>query len=481
MKNSLFISTILLSFLNIASAADTSFIFMGGGGEPEGATTIFDESLGKMKPYFSSRTFKEGSVSFNGGHANTERLLSEAFPQHPNSSFTNESYESLIKKYIDDIKNGKYKSGDQILVYIDTHGAMKGKIKGKDEISHSIATTGSAIRNYNHLSGSSVVTMDLLKDLATAAKDAKINLGIIDQSCHSGNSIDLSNEYTCVISSTGPMNYGYAGPGTFSDNFVKNMKTGRSLEDVFLEARADASDAGYPMISSQESQSIYKDAYSLISPYLNFYYDTNADKLTNYFKENISDMAYCKREQQFKDLFKMLENVESVFSVQKKLFFMKWTEKTIDLTNLKDALKKYKESQDQMILINRKLSHPKFDQELEVEGDHITLRDLLSTNYKGQIEDNNKLIERSNTSEARKTFLRNENARLERARNLKFQKANEYPELKNLIDTEDEFRSQSYSNARAVADAEKHFYNSYYKELKKKNSEQANPCRNFKL
>jgi hypothetical protein len=67
---------------------ESNFIFIGGGGEPEGETTIFDKNIEGMKEYYQSNKFKNTTISFNGGHTKTEEIITSTFNQS-NPKFTN--------------------------------------------------------------------------------------------------------------------------------------------------------------------------------------------------------------------------------------------------------------------------------------------------------------------------------------------------------------------------------------------------------
>lgn len=67
---------LLLSFVLSAPALATNELYvMGAGGEPEGPTTIFDNSMRNIVVLARAPGW-QSTVSFNGGHATTERLVS---------------------------------------------------------------------------------------------------------------------------------------------------------------------------------------------------------------------------------------------------------------------------------------------------------------------------------------------------------------------------------------------------------------------
>ena len=105
-----------------------------------------------------------------------------------------------------------------VIIVIDTHGADKED--NQSEISHHVAV------NSRDLKQTETISLDELKVLTQLAKEKGIKLGIIDFSCHSGHTISLANDNTCIISATGPKHYGFS---SFSDNFLSEMKNGGNL------------------------------------------------------------------------------------------------------------------------------------------------------------------------------------------------------------------------------------------------------------
>lgn len=465
---------------------DTSLLILGGGGEPSGDTTIFDSSIKKFKDYSSSKKFKEITVSFNGGHKETEKILEDSFKGSTNSSFTKNNFKEKIKQYEDAIGNGKYKAGDQIMIFIDTHGAVKTKINGEEELTHSIATSGGNARDLDNLSGAGTTSMDALKDLTKIALTNHVKLAIIDMLCHSGNSLSLANENTCVISSTGPNHYGYAGKNTFSENLIDGLKGGKNLEEVFLEARENSDDLGFPMISTPESKTIVEDIYSRISPYL-FYHSAKSDKLSGYVKraseeENLS----CKKEKELTALTKLIEDVEKVNTVQKQFLWFKYQSKDLDLTNLKENLKKYKEDQDRLIANEKLLKSDEYQVEFEISNsdysrtEALKLREIVSSDYSNQIKDLEKKIDKED-KEDQKDYLRRELEFFMNAKNKQMELVKANPRLQELVIENDKIRTDSYRSAEKIALDEKKLFSSLYKDQEKINPESKNPCKDFKL
>lgn len=259
---------------------------MGGGGEPQRDHTIFDHEVQNVTRYISSNNW-DTKVAYNGGHKNTEKILAPLKSKSKVEHFTSHAYDKIIDDYVTGIKSGKITKNDQLILYISSHGA--GAKKG--EKTHSISTTGGRVKDFNTLAGSSQVSLDRLQELATLANQRGIKLGIIDMSCHSGSSLALANNNTCVITSTGPNHFAWGGTNTtFAAQFSQGMSRGRSLEDVFIAANARKTDISFPMISSAAGIRIQNELYQEISPYL---YDAR-DELSKKKMLSYYDLQYTE-------------------------------------------------------------------------------------------------------------------------------------------------------------------------------------------
>lgn len=278
---------LLTILLSTQLMAKSHMAFIGGGGEPAGAGTIFDHDVGNVSTFLQKDAKWITSIAYNGGHKHTESLLAPLKKKTAIKPFTSANYNQLIKDYIQKINNGQITQGDQLLLYISSHGAQ-GR---KGEATHRISTSGKQAIDLNTLQGSNTVSLDTLKKLSELALRKGIKLGIIDMSCHSGASLALANKSTCVISSTGPNHLSWGGTSTtFSAQYSKNIKSGRSLEDVFLAANRSKTDASFPMISSSAGKKIQDSIYQEISPYL---YDARdpltQKKMEDYYNEQYED------------------------------------------------------------------------------------------------------------------------------------------------------------------------------------------------
>ncbi len=311
----------LLSMTNLAYA-EKHLLLMGGAGDPAGDTTGFDNNITRLGENLNRSNWKY-QVSFNGGHRQTENILRTYYPaSNPSATnFSSENYNALIQNYITKINSGDIKSGDQLMIIIDSHGSTR----GPGESTHRVSSSGVA-RNLNTLAGSKSVSLDDLSKIVKLTNEKGIKLGIVDLSCHSGATLDLKKNIaknapnTCIISATSPDHYAFSGGrNTFSTRFLEELKPGTSLEEAFLNARLASSYPEYPMISTPANDKIVKAVYSNITPYLYYYSPNLGNKMTTYIMNNSGAEQVCKREENFKSLISQIDNLESTLNVNSTL------------------------------------------------------------------------------------------------------------------------------------------------------------------
>ena len=300
----------------VAFAAERHLLFLGGGGEPEGkSSTIFDESLKGMASYLKGSDW-HSDIAFNGGHADTEKILAEEFKKSGSvSSFDEERMNALIDGYEKKILSGEIASGQQVLVMVDTHGAESTDSRIK---THQIAAGPAKEKlDLSNLAGArSRPSLDRLSRLSDLARSKGIRLGIVDFSCHSGSSLALANDNTCVIAASGPHHFAYSD---FAENFEKNMKPGRTLEDVYLETRRDIRGVGaraFPMISSPAGRWVSSTYYPAFTPFLYASEDRpqDSDKLTRHLLERGSNPAVCESKSDLELLADQIEEFRKLNS-----------------------------------------------------------------------------------------------------------------------------------------------------------------------
>ena len=501
--------------------AENHMLLMGGGGEPKGDTTIFDGGLTKLGQNLESLKWNY-QVSFNGGHDSTEKILTNKFSKSSSvaSNFTKDNYEELIKSYIKKINNGEIKSGDQLMIIVNTHGGKA--VEG--QLTHRIAAVGAQAKNSDDLAGASLVSLDRLQEIVKLTEQKGIKLGIVDLSCHSGTSlalkkaVDTGSPNTCIITATGPDHYGNAGPNSFAENFMEELKPGENLQDAFLKARIRSPFAEYPMISTEVNDKIVKDVYEGITPYLYYYYP-NQDKLTPYISENAYEGQICKREEIFKNLITNIDdfsflleltNTEPFPDLPKKqnwnffgLFKSNSTaiskpQKPMNLSytdKLKKLLIDYKESQDKVIEASSKIDRSKLNnlenfELLSTQKNNLismktaySWKELLSMDINKDL-DAFKKWHKSETFERRKILIQEGIDFLTTVNNRKKQIVKENP-LLSTFEKDTELLTRNIQNSVAITQEiskqEKILYNALYQKYESDNNNQENPCKQITL
>lgn len=471
-------------FSNVA-LAEKNLLLFGAGGEPKNSsTTIFDNTLNEMDKFLATNKWQT-VVSFNGGHSETEAIMTMRLNDAKvKTSFTMNNYTNLIKAYEQKLKNGEIKAGDQLMIMIDTHGAEKGS---RDQsATHEIAVgQAPSSTNLNDLSGTQTVSLDTLRNLSALAKEKGVKLAIMDFSCHSGNSLSLANENTCVISSTGPKHFGY---NTFSSNFIKKMKAGKSLEDVFLEVRKQTDDNSFPMISSEEGKAINRDFYPAITPYLYYYeHDQKIDKMTDYLLSSASNVGVCQRKSQYEELLGQLENLRAVNMLNA-------SKSMPEIEKIKTLVAEYKARQDRYINLVRSWGTAELNRKETFVGNatvgkrkesmtgNYTWKELIESDFDTIIKNvsSAKLGTRDPATQAQ--FQ----ASIEmhtKAREKQQEILSRYP---NLKDYKQKFRNAlqdlqgTYAVANKIALEERKLYDNMYTNLRQEKKTN-NACRNFVL
>ena len=457
-------------------------LVMGGGGEPTGANTIFDGSLKTISDRVKGSDWKY-QMSFNGGHSGTEEILKSHFPapESPPTKFTEDAFNNLIQNYKAKILMGQLKPGSQLMIIIDSHGAMK--IKGED--THKIALSGkSGTDDLLNLTGASLVSLDNLQSLAKLASESGVKLAVVDLSCHSGNTQALKAiaPNACIITSTSGQHFGYTGPQSFSENFLKGLKKGETLESIFLKARASSTTADYPMISTEENEKIMAQVYAGITPYL-YYYKPKEDKLSDYIMSSSEDCITCTREQQFDKLISEISKLQANAVGRSGAY---------DGEKLKKLLAQYKSQQDALIIAIKNLK-PNIPNKKEFFTTPVTYRgkkldpieleyswqDIIKMNVDSAID---KFIIRA--AKSTKPLDKAESLAIaDTYKKIKIKKQeiiNQYPAL-NTYNAEAEKVLKKVQNNRLVVESiaieEKKFYDELYRHHQSLNTNE--PCRRF--
>nr|BDT29645.1 hypothetical protein BHI3_31110 [Bacteriovorax sp. HI3] len=338
---------VLLLSLSVSYSAEVKkqFYVLGGGGEPVGKSTIFDNDLKLISSFTGSKKNGwETTISFNGGHENTESIIAKKMSNVRNKGpFIESNYNELINEMIKKIESGELAAGDQLMVTIDSHGARKSYEK-----THQIALAGSALSNLKTLEGAQTIKLDNLEKLASLAAEKGVKLALIDMSCFSGNLLNIKNDKVCFISATGPEQYGYAGSvdlgiftmtSTFSGKFYDLLKKGRNLEEIFLNARMRGDSPEFPMISSVEGDMIHQALYQMLLPYMRYNRKTITDFHESY-DSNYRDFEnqVCTLNKQHNSLMSLLTQAEVMAKIGDESM-------NNEFRSLKWALEKYRDYQ----------------------------------------------------------------------------------------------------------------------------------------
>lgn len=304
------IQVLLLSLSFNAIARDNHMLIMGGGGEPQNLkTTIFDPEMKNLGKFVNKSKNWNPKVSFNGGHSTTEKILNQGVAKNAatkNTHFTDQAYEQLISEYERKILSGQIKSGDQLLVYLSTHGAQK----TKGDRTHKISTKGGASSDLTTLNNSPLVSVDRLQNLIKLAEQRGVKLALLDFSCHSGSTLALKNPNTCIISASGPDHFSFSIWGA---RFANNMAKGKNLEDIFLKTFVNRPEMAFPMISTPVGEDIQNELYSLITPYLYYWKDkAGHDKLSPFLEKQVISNQCEEAQLEFRELVGLLQNTDTI-------------------------------------------------------------------------------------------------------------------------------------------------------------------------
>ncbi len=452
-----------------ASAADF-MVYIGAGGEPSGQeTTQFDGTIKNISRYIKKNPTVKIDLALNGGHKKTEELIKTSFPTATSkSNFKESDYDRLINDYKAKLENNEMVAGDQMLIYIDSHG-----LKNTDGLkSHVIETAQD---------GSAGVSLDRLEVLKALAKTKGVKMAIIDNSCHSGNTLALADDSTCVITSTGPDHYAY---NVFSNIFSDAMEKGKNLEEIFLKTRSLDSSPGLPMISSFEGQAVTAQFYEKITPYL-YYTDVKDDKLTPFLQENQSEVKCIAN---FDALMETMAGVEELNSVTKMILWWETKEKKVDLTKFKRYVGEYQKSMLKTLAQMKSLETERLNRKetfrapLQIQS--YTWRQLLDTDFKQHILDAEVRLSKEGQPSKRE-LLKDLISIYSQANVKKEELLRTQPDLKNIPALEQEILKSIKSNqfiATAIGTEERKLYSVLYNTAKEKAPPStANPCRDFKL
>jgi hypothetical protein len=439
-------------------------LLVGGGGEPKNnSENTFTEGLQSFAKLLESTKFNV-TTAFDISNKENKEIIEKIDPQ--NIGFTQSDFKKAIRKIMDKIEKMPNPEGRRVLIIIDTHGdKRKGKMK-----THQIGFSDEEVNLNFELPPDDSESLDQLIDLTTLAEKKKILLGIVDFSCRSGLSKTLKNSQTCVISSSGPDHLANA---TFQPTFFNQIKSGRSLEEVFLRTRVNEPFPTFPMISTVENDSISNDLYSLFGPYFHFPFE-KADTLTEYLSVILQQQLVCKKDLDFENLLNLIQNFERLngkFKIKYKAEY-----------ELVDYLIDYKKLQDQYLQKIKDLGAYKLDQVVKIklsdEALELTWREILnSRDFSLLAKSYKESLPKIKDEEMKVTM------RIEKISSLREEFLRDYPEVlqaKKVMRSIYDLNKEIFDQRAAISTMSNLMYDSRYREMMNANAEKStNPCREF--
>lgn len=219
----------LKGMLSFARADDGKYaLILGGGGDPPGPSTMFDESTRTFADQLKKGKYSS-LVAYDGGHAQSQAQIAKDFPGG-STPFTPANADGLIKKLEAKINSGQAK---QVMIVIDSHGVRDGPPG-----SHAVSTSDPKNPQYD------LAQLDRLQELAGRRG---VKLAILDMSCYSGQTVAHAGRFpkTCVISATSAETVAVSD---FTKSLAQRLKPNQSLEAAFTDARNSVA-GGWPQIS----------------------------------------------------------------------------------------------------------------------------------------------------------------------------------------------------------------------------------------
>ena len=204
-------------------------LILGAGGDPPGATTIFDSGLKTLGGKLVEGGYRT-TGAIDGGHAKTQQIVKEGIGPEA-QDFTPQNADDQINALAEKVRSGQAK---QLLIVVDSHGWPA---TGKGV--HVVSTSDPK---------SPFFDLAKLEVVLAGAREHGVKVAILDMSCYSGQTLALNKTFpeACVVTAAGANNVGY---GDLSESMYKNLRRGRSLEDTFRDTRRLGT-SGWPQIST---------------------------------------------------------------------------------------------------------------------------------------------------------------------------------------------------------------------------------------
>lgn len=455
------------------SAGKKQFYLLGGGGEPEGRSTMFDAELETMAKFTNSSADWESTISFNGGHTNTEKIIKNKMSKSKAvGPFDQKNYDALIKEMTQKLESGELKNGDQLMIEVNSHG----DINRKDEKTHTVA-----------LAGGGGVNLDALEKISNLAAEKGVKLAIVDMSCYSGSLLNIKNDKVCFISATSADTYAYGRSGgwfsgidSFAGSFHDQLKSGQNLEEIFLKASGVGYSPNFPRISTKAGEDVEKFMYDFIAPFLTYNLEKNVSLF--YSKDPATfEAQVCSMNQTYNNIDEILSQYNNIVQLSDKIISKESKAFKEALTNYRKAQLEYESVYRAKIEIGKEVKDI-------LEGDYsadintwfpyepstfMTIDETESIkDMEKRIKDNPKLKfvpERLEAAKKRKKIIDEVNVRLSKSSKEKIALARKLSSLD--FDT--------FTLASKVSIEAKKMYSNLYKKVM--DNEKSNPCRDFVL
>jgi hypothetical protein len=429
------IQILLILLTAVASPAEeTHSFYFGGGGESEDLQeTMF---LDELKVFYSVVEQKKWPITalHDGGHSSDDEWVRK---NHENTvkNFSKNEFERSLKDTEKKVQGGNIKSGEQILIFISSHGSAK----SNSEKTHQISTNDGQVK------------LDRLKKLRDLAEKKGVKLAIVDTSCYGGASLNLATNKTCVLSMSGD-DYAYAGDST---RFLKALKTENNLESAFLSARTSNgiyTATAQPQISSEAGE-------------------LSKNKL-NFLKQDIHDpndtMILSSQDKNCKLLSPT--NISDFEKILAELNKGNIVGNQNEEQEMKKKLLEYRLLEKQLFEIKSKVTH------LNTATCKNLKRDMEICLTMSQIDAN---IEFFSAEIKNGNDPTGEVAEMLDA-TLKIHDSPEFKKYQSQLEEGKVLAKQMYRGTIRVSEMERKLYGKMYSEYSK-NSRKANPCRDFKI
>lgn len=423
-------------------------VYFGGGSSNQEADSMFDSSFKDWLQYSKGR--------FGDREFYYRRKLPDSLPENTGKDvrpISAQAFNNKIKSLVNDITNGKIRSGEKLLLVLDTHGGID---SGK----------------YRVTTDEDTAAVDL-QDLIKVAEQKHVKLGIVGDTCYSGQLLKYSSSSACIITLTKPDRVGWKNDSDMFSFYLKNSAGHTNLEDAYLTSRVGTVAISQPMISTEVGKQVDQ-ILNLLKPMIVASVDLEND-LKRPSCPNLL-FGFDRLEKNIRDLKIPLSLVVG---------------DSLDLTaneiykRLKDTAVKYQTLRDEVPAIEAELAYLRGkpitvgDESVNVESVDSILQEIDKERPSCFKEDPCKGLSSEQVLMDNKChvvsceFL---NQRAAFARN-----AQQSPEYQRYKELRQQPRAKELENlSQTIATKERELYNALYMKLSEKNKG-SNPCRDFKM